>query len=285
MSKEKINKYNNDILSLLSVYLNEYDNIISASDIKKVMKAGVDETRAFSLLLESYMRLDLDPEFVDLYFPNMVKLLDTEEYTNNDYYKNIKFSKVNNHDWKLSYDKYVPYQGFVYNDFKYEDDGRVIPQIGFFNKVFKYPAIYQKDRLWMSITPNEIETMKEPINEAKGHVLTFGLGMGYFAYMTSNKDEVETVTIVEKDSNVIELFKKVILPQFKNKDKITIVEADAFEYMESIFENTKCDYVFTDIYHDVSDAIEVYNKMKVYENKYKNTKFKYWIENTIKAYI
>ena len=285
MSKEKINKYNNDILSLLSVYLNEYDNIISASDIKKVMKAGVDETRAFSLLLESYMRLDLDPEFVDLYFPNMIKLLDTEEYTNNDYYKNIKFSKVNNRDWKLSYDKYVPYQGFVYTDFKYEDDGRVIPQIGFFNKVFKYPAIYQKDRLWMSITPNEIETMKEPINEAKGHVLTFGLGMGYFAYMTSNKDEVETVTIVEKDSNVIELFKKVILPQFKNRDKITIVEADAFEYMESIFENTKCDYVFTDIYHDVSDAIEVYNKMKVYENKYKNTKFKYWIENTIKAYI
>lgn len=285
MGKEKINKYNNDILSLLSVYLNEYDNIISASDIKKVMKAGVDETRAFSLLLESYMRLDLDPEFVDLYFPNMIKLLDTEEYTNNDYYKNIKFSKVNNRDWKLSYDKYVPYQGFVYNDFKYEDDGRVIPQIGFFNKVFKYPAIYQKDRLWMSITPNEIETMKEPINEAQGHVLTFGLGMGYFAYMTSNKDEVETVTIVEKDSNVIELFKKVILPQFKNKDKITIVEADAFEYMESIFENTKCDYVFTDIYHDVSDAIEVYNKMKVYDNKYKNTKFKYWIENTIKAYI
>ena len=285
MSKEKINKYNNDILSLLSVYLNEYDSIISASDIKKVMKAGVDETRAFSLLLESYMRLDLDPEFVDLYFPSMIKLLDTEEYTNNDYYKNIKFSKVNNRDWKLSYDKYVPYQGFVYNDFKYEDDGRVIPQIGFFNKVFKYPAIYQKDRLWMSITPNEIETMKEPINEAKGHVLTFGLGMGYFAYMTSNKNEVETVTIVEKDSNVIELFKKVILPQFKNKDKITIVEADAFEYMESIFENTKCDYVFTDIYHDVSDAIEVYNKMKVYENKYKNTKFKYWIENTIKAYI
>lgn len=285
MSKEKINKYNNDILSLLSVYLNEYDNIISASDVKKVMKAGVDETRAFSLLLESYMKLDMDPEFVDMYFPNMIQLLDTNKYTENEYYKNIKFNKVNNHDWKLSYDKYVPYQGFVYNDFKYEDDGRIIPQIGFFNKVFKYPAIYQKNRLWMSITPNEIETMQEPINEAHGHVLTFGLGMGYFAYMASNKECVETITIVEKDPNVIELFKKVILPQFKNKDKVNIVLADAFEYMDNTFETTKCDYVFTDIYHDVSDAIDVYTKMKVYENKYPNTKFKYWIENTIKAYI
>lgn len=285
MSKEKINKYNNDILSLLSVYLTEYDKMISPSDIKKVMKAGVDETSAFSLLLESYMRLDLDDEFVDMYFPNMIKLLDVKKYLNNEYYKNIKFSKSNKHEWKLSYDKYVPYQGFVYNDFRYEDDGRVIPQIGFFNEVFKYPAIYQKDKLWMSITPNEIETMKDPIANAKGNVLTFGLGMGYFAYMASNKSEVETVAIVEKDKNVIELFEKIILPQFKNKDKIILVNGDAFDYMETTFANAKYDYVFTDIYHDISDAIEVYNKMKKYEEKYKDTKFAYWIENTIKAYI
>lgn len=285
MEKEKIYKYNNDILSLLSVYLNEYDKIISAGDIKKVMKAGVDETSAFALLLEGYMRLDLDPEFVDLYFPNMIKLLNAEEYIDNDYYKNIKLNRCSKNDWKITYDKYVPYQGFVYNNFKLEDDGRVIPQIGFFNTVFKYPAIYQKNKLWMSITPNEIETMKEPIKEAKGHVLTFGLGMGYFAYMASNKEEVETITIVERDKNVIELFSNVILPQFKNKDKIKIICDDAFEYMDNTFATTKCNYVFTDIYHDISDALEIYKKMQVYENKYKDIKFKYWIENTIKAYL
>ena len=58
-----------------------------------------------------------------------------------------------------------------------------------------------------------------------------------------------------------------------------------FDYMETTFSNAKYDYVFTDIYHDISDAIEVYNKMKKYEEKYKDTKFAYWIENTIKAYI
>lgn len=285
MGKDKINKYNNDILSLLSVYLNEYDTIISPSDIKKVMKAGVSETKAFSLLLEGYMKLENEEEFVDMYFPSMIKHLDTKEYINNDYYKNIKFNKTTNSDWKLSYDKYVPYQAFVYDDFKYESDGRVIPQIGFFNETFKYPAIYQNNRLWMSITPNEIETMKEPINIVSGNVLAFGLGMGYFAYMVSNKENVKSVTIIEKDENVIELFKKVLLPQFKHIEKINIIHSDAFDYMENEFLDNKYDYVFTDIYHDASDAIDVYLKMKEYEKKYNNTRFVYWIENTIKAYV
>jgi hypothetical protein len=284
MNKEKINEYNNKLLSLLSVYLNEYDTIITPSQVKKITKTGVDELRAYSLLLQGYMKLD-DEEIVDLYFKDMINMLDAKDYIDNDYYKNIKLNKTSNKDWKLSYDKYAPYQGFVFDDFKYEDDGRIIPQIGFFKETFKYPAIYQNNKLWMSITPNEIETMKEHINDARGKVVTFGLGMGYFAYMTSNKDNVSSITIVERDNNVIELFKKVILPQFKNKDKINIVNMDAFDFMKNEFSKYDVDYVFTDIYHDVSDALDAYNKMKEYEDKYKNTKFKYWIENTIKAYL
>ena len=60
----------------------------------------------------------------------------------------------------------------------------------------------------MLITPNEIETMKKSISEATGNVLTYGLGLGYYAYMVSMKENVESVTIVEKDKEIIDLFKK-----------------------------------------------------------------------------
>ena len=60
-----------------------------------------------------------------------------------------------------------------------------------------FPALLENDRIWMTITPNEIETMKEPVDGAFGNVLTYGLGLGYYAYMVSEKENVETVTIVD----------------------------------------------------------------------------------------
>ena len=68
----------------------------------------------------------------------------------------------------------------------------------------------------MTITPNEIETMKEAVDKASGNVLTFGLGLGYYAYMVSEKENVESVTIVDSNEDVIDLFKKYVLPQFKH---------------------------------------------------------------------
>ena len=67
---------------------------------------------------------------------------------------------------------------------------------------------------------------------AFGNVLTFGLGLGYYAYMVSEKESVESVTIVEMNEDVIQLFKKYVLPQFKNAEKIKIIKADAFEYAQ-----------------------------------------------------
>ena len=51
----------------------------------------------------------------------------------------------------------------------------------------------------MLVTPNEVETMKEAIEKAHGKVATYGLGLGYFPYMTSMMDSVESVTVVELD--------------------------------------------------------------------------------------
>jgi hypothetical protein len=275
-------EYNNLILNALSIYLNEYECSITPSQIKKVMECGVDELFAYKLLLSNYLAIE-NQEIIDLYFDKMVHKLEVKDYIRNPYYENIPFNNKKIDSWQIKKGKYKPYELFVFDDFKYEKD-LVIPQVGYFNEPFYYLAVYDNDRLWMSITPNEINTMKDPINNAKGNVLTFGLGLGYFAYMCALKDEVKSITIIEKDERVIKLFKDNILPYFVNIEKINIINEDAYVYLSKMNDDMY-DYVFVDIYHDAGDGKEVYLKMNQYRNRFKKTIFEYWIYNTIKHYL
>lgn len=275
-------EYNNLILNALSIYLNEYECSITPSQIKKVMECGVDELFAYKLLLSNYLAIE-NQEIIDMYFDKMVHKLEVKDYIRNPYYENIPFNNKKIDSWQIKEGKYKPYELFVFDDFKYEND-LVIPQVGYFNEPFYYLAVYDNNRLWMSITPNEINTMKQPINKAKGNVLTFGLGLGYFAYMCSLKDDVKSVTIVEKDERVIKLFKDNILPYFVSIEKINIIKEDAYVYLSKMNDDMY-DYVFVDIYHDAGDGKEVYLKMNQYRNRFKKTIFEYWIYNTIKHYL
>ena len=275
-------EYNNLILNALSIYLNEYECSITPSQIKKVMECGVDELFAYKLLLSNYLAIE-NQEIIDMYFDKMVHKLEVKDYIRNPYYENIPFNNKKIDSWQIKEGKYKPYELFVFDDFKYEND-LVIPQVGYFNEPFYYLAVYDNNRLWMSITPNEINTMKQPINNAKGNVLTFGLGLGYFAYMCSLKDDVKSVTIVEKDERVIKLFKEYILPYFVSIEKINIIKEDAYAYLSKMNDDMY-DYVFVDIYHDAGDGKEVYLKMNQYRNRFKKTIFEYWIYNTIKHYL
>lgn len=275
-------EYNNLILNALSIYLNEYECSITPSQIKKVMECGVDELFAYKLLLSNYLAIE-NQEIIDMYFDKMVHKLEVKDYIRNPYYENIPFNNKKIDSWQIKKGKYKPYELFVFDDFKYEND-LVIPQVGYFSEPFYYLAVYDNNRLWMSITPNEINTMKQPINNAKGNVLTFGLGLGYFAYMCSLKDDVKSVTIVEKDERVIKLFKEYILPYFVSIEKINIIKEDAYVYLSKMNDDMY-DYVFVDIYHDAGDGKEVYLKMNQYRNRFKKTIFEYWIYNTIKHYL
>jgi spermidine synthase len=145
-----------------------------------------------------------------------------------------------------------------------------------------FPAVLEDARIWMTITPNEIETMKEPVEQAFGH---YGLGLGYYAYMVSEKANVESVTIVEANEDVIHLFTQYILPQFKNAQKIKVIKADALEYARKRMSKGNYDFVFTDLWHDVSDGKDMYLKMKKFEKLTPNTVFTYWIEKSILCYL
>lgn len=272
----------NQLLMLLSQYLNDTPCAITPSQIKNVMACGVSESLAFDLLLKNY--LQVDDTFFKQNILGLAKLLDPYTYQQDLYYKNISLNHVKEKNWQIKKVKYRPYELFVYDDFKTLND-KLYLHIGYFNVPFYYLAVYQNQRLWMSITPNEINTMKKPIQNAFGNVLTFGLGLGYFAYMTSLKENVNQVIIVEKDLQIIELFKKYILPQFQEKNKISIIHQDAFDFLNTTLNHFSIDYIFVDIYHDVSDGIEVYKKFHPYEVKFSNIIFEYWIMDTISYYL
>ncbi len=209
-------------------------------------------------------------------------LFDTKDFVENPYFKNIKFENQTYGDFELTYEEMQPFELQIYDVPRRLEALPVdVPRIGCFTETFRYPLISQKSigRTWMSVTPNEVFTMKEPIGRAKGKVLTLGCGMGYFAYMASEKEDVESVTIVEIEEDVIRLFEKYILPQFGNAHKIKIIKGDAVEYLKQM-EDGVFDYCFADIWLGVDD-IESYFAAKEAGRKWKKTKIDYWIEKSI----
>ena len=274
----------NDLfLRVVATYLNKYECVVTKDIIEEITGGNSElDTTAFSAFLSSAFIDDhtLERELEREYFTPSVKKLDPGEYMTNPYYRNIEISNKKIGSWTLGWQKYAPYEGFIRDDYTVYPDYREIPSIGFFDVEFSFPTVYENGVEWMAIKPNEIETMREPVKKARGRVVAFGLGLGYFAYMASLKDEVSSVTVVERDESVIKLFESEILPQFENGDKISIVKSDAFDFAADKSNSGKFDYAFVDLWHDTSDGTDLYIKMKKLENKL-GCPFEYWIEKSI----
>lgn len=287
----KFAQYNNILFKKLSVFINHEADFIRPEFIESLCRdCDISKEEAYCFTLAASIDLDTeknprDAKIFEEYFPDMVHLLKNKDYENNPYLKNIKIPTKKLGKWELCYKTYVPYQAFVFDDPKITRDGKIIPQIGFFEKEFSYPAVLESGTEWMLITPNEINTMRAPISGAHGKVLTYGLGLGYFAYMVSEKESVSSVTIVERDKNAISLFRDIILPQMPRKDKINIICDDAFYFAETRLADSDFDFVFADIWHDPSDGVPAYKRLKATEKYLPSADFSYWIEKTLKCYI
>lgn len=268
------------------MYLNYAPHFINEELYKKT---GGDEL-AFSALLAAVCMLDTvnnadDKLLYRKYFIPMVHRLDPADFENDPYYKTVKFSDETLRNWRLTDLTCKAYEGFVCGDPEIIPDGRILPKIGYFERDFSYPAVLENGREWMTLLPNETITISRHVDHAHGRVLTFGLGLGYFAFSAAMKDEVSSVTVVERDGSVIELFNSVILPQFPCKDKIKVIQADAFEFARQNYPMHLYDFIFTDIWHDPSDGVELYLKMKELESLCPLCEYEYWIEDTLKLYI
>lgn len=280
-----IQKYNERLLQELSYFLNNTPKTITKKIVEELSNnTNLSIEDVYKYLLATFLHLDVegkDREFFHLYFHEILNCLDTNKYKENPYYKHIHINPYKKGNWEITYQTYEPYELFVCNDMEEKEDGRILPKLGYFKETYSYLCVLENNREWMLITPNEIETMQPVIDVVEKDVLTYGLGLGYFAYMCSLKENVTSITVIEKDKEVISLFETYILPQFESKEKIRIIEADAKEFAKT---NKKhFDHVFVDLWHDVSDGLPLYKEFKMYEKKH--CVYHYWIEKTLKCYL
>ena len=271
------------VFSQVASYLNNAPCTVTRELIEEITDGNKSlEEYSYAMFLANVFTDDnaFANELLKEYYIKSVKRLDEKDYCNNPYYKNIKIPNKEIGKWNLGYQKYKPYEAFIRDDIIIEGS-KEIPSIGYFDKEFSFPTVFEGNVEWMAIKPNEIETMRASIEKAKGSVLVYGLGLGYYPYMISLKNEVTDITIIEREDDVISLFNEYILPQFENKHKIKIVKSDAFEYAKNEMSKKSFSFVFVDLWHDVSDGTELYIKMKKYEHVLPKAEFSYWIEKSI----
>lgn len=274
-----VRQRNNAVAWGLVDYLNENARFITARLVSQVDPDGLLPLETvYTALISGACGLE---GYEQDYLYKGIKKLDVTSYNSNAYYKNIHIPSASFGNWKLTSEHYEPYEAFVYRDLLFQPDFREIPQIGFFTEPFSYPCVMENNHEWMAIKPNEIETMSAAVQSVSGNVLTFGLGLGYFAYMASRKEQVRHVTVVERDNQVIALFNRFILPQFENPDKITVICADAFDFADNELPKATFDWVFTDLWHDASDGLDLYLQMKGKESLCPSSRYLYWIETSL----
>ncbi len=290
MTYDEIQAANRLIFDRLALLLNTSPDFVTADMVKQLADDfGLTVSDAYSLLLCAALGFDTEQDFDRRlwqgYAPHMLHHLDQTLFTENPFYKAVKTDSRRVGEWELRTDRIAPFTAFVCDDPLTLPDGRVIPQIGFFDSEFEFLSVLQNGREWMTMMPNEIVTQRLPIQRAHGRVATYGLGLGYFAYMCALKDSVESVTVIERDESAVKLFNELILPCFTHPEKLHVVVADAFDYAEKIAPTENFDYIFADIWHDPSDGVEAYKRFKTLEPLCPCTEFDYWIEKTLKLYM
>ena len=276
---------------LVADFLNESPCAVTPELMAEMLPAGAGtaaEERVYAALLAGFLGLDPDASeedrfILEQYLLPGLRRLDPAVYRENPYYQQIRIPEQAAGGWQLAWQVYRPYELFLRDDMILTEDLRQIPALGFFPEAFSFPSVLQDGREWMSIKPSEIESSQAAIDGAFGRVVTFGLGLGYFAFMASEKPEVVSVRVVERDPSVISLFCEHILPQFPHRDKISVVQADAFDYLEHDMMALPPDFVFMDIWHDISDGTPLYVRARQYEPRYPHTRFTYWISRSLKC--
>lgn len=113
----------------------------------------------------------------------------------------------------------------------------------------KYVKLIYNNSLVMSDTQMEKRTNRDFCLSAHGAVLIGGLGIGMIVLAIQDKDCVESITIIEKYQDVIDL----VAPQLPTNKKVQIICADVFDWKPP--KGTRYDCIYMDIWNYVNKNI------------------------------
>jgi hypothetical protein len=105
------------------------------------------------------------------------------------------------------------------------------------------PILTADDKLIMSLTWMEAQSLYLPIRRAVGNVGTAGLGLGYFALRAAQNDDCGRVEVYERDRRVIDYFTATFAGR-PELAKIAIIEGD----FRKLCRGKKYDFFLADPY-------------------------------------
>ena len=112
------------------------------------------------------------------------------------------------------------------------------------------PGTYVRMRIggamMMSDTPYEKYTNSSFFLEARGRVLVVGLGLGFAISAVARKPEVESITIIERNKDVIDLVYGQFPKPARLVNNIELVQSDVFEWEPP--RGVKYDTIYADIW-------------------------------------
>jgi hypothetical protein len=109
----------------------------------------------------------------------------------------------------------------------------------------RYVRLIVDGELMMSDTDLEKWSNLEVVRQATGDVLIAGLGIGMILIPILAKENVRSVTVIEKYKDVID----VIVPSIPNARKLDVVNADILEWGAP--KGKKWDVIYFDIWPDI----------------------------------
>jgi len=149
------------------------------------------------------------------------------------------------------------------------------------NTIFINPRplykLFNKSRMLMSDSPQEIFLQYDAYKEARGRVLIGGLGLGMSPTLFAEKDEVSEVIVVEIEKDIIKLCRP------KNK-KIKVINDDIWNYLKTT--NEKFDYIYIDIHYSTGcmEYIKTILPMrKILSERFPNIPASFWGEEEMKS--
>ena len=268
-------------MNVADMLLNIYQN-----EIHPEKEDSLNKEILFNFLMD-YLEMDLSNKENYLlckeYFLDNIHECELAKYAGNPYVNAFKGINFKEKGYELKTLSYAPYQLFPLSDIMIDVSHKFkeFTPTGFLKEEYKYLAILKNNKIWMSLNPNEINTMEPHLELANGDILVLGLGLGYFPYMASLKENVKSITIVENDKNIIDIFNSHLISNFKHKDKITIIQYDAVEYLKKHHDFT---YIFADLWHDPTDGIDLFIKLKKLETEY-SLNISYWLNQSMYAML
>src|SRR3984893_17928462 len=107
--------------------------------------------------------------------------------------------------------------------------------------------LIKDDRVWMSLSPVEVESLAPHVARMRRHVVIAGLGMGLALYNALLRPVVRRITVLELDSEVIALFAAIMRPDMAGSGRFLIEQLDARDWRTT----ESVDFLYADIWDKI----------------------------------